>query len=210
MSDTGADSWVMGGGAGNSRITLGGHPVDKSRINRAKRLATKSDEDCWALAKLAWEAIDQDGEPAGEWAEAVGLSRRSVERMRVAHLTYRSPDATRAPHEGRSFWEHVELAGLTEIDAQQLIEAAGDGSVRTARQKRDRTALDDLAVLERAHRAVGRTVLDIRKRELSKEECETLLAEVKALETEIAVLMLYLRPDSIGPRVQAAADLASV
>jgi hypothetical protein len=184
--------------------------VDKSRINRAKRLATKSDEDCWALAKLAWEAIDGDGEPAGEWCDAVGLSRRAVDRMRVTHATYRGPNATRAPHEGRSFWEHVELAGMVEIDAARLLEAAGDGSVRTARQRRDRTALDDLAVLERAHRAVGRTVLDIRKREVSDEECERLLAEAKALEVELAVLMLYLRPESIGPRLQAVADPVAV
>ena len=184
--------------------------MDKSRINRAKRLATKSDEDCWALAKLAWEAIDQDGEPVGEWCEAVGLSRRSVERMRATHAMYCGPDATRAPHEGRSFWEHVELAGMNDQDAKELHEAAGEESVRTVRQRRQRTAEDDLHVLERSHRAIGRTVADVRKRSLSPEERERLLHEAKAVEVELAVLMLYLRPETIGPRMQAAADTASV
>jgi hypothetical protein len=73
-------------------------------------------------------------------------------------------------------------------------------SVRTTRQRRERTALDDLAGLERAHRVVGRTVVDVRKRELDEEERRKLLAEAKALGVELAVLMLYLDPASVGAR----------
>jgi hypothetical protein len=133
-----------------------------------------------------------------------------VERMRATHAMYRGPDATRAPHEGRSFWEHVELAGMPDDEAKELHDAAGEESVRTVRQRRQRSAADDLAVLERAHRALGRTVIDVRKRELSPEERTQMLHEAKALEVELAVLMLYLRPDTIGLREQAAADKASV
>jgi hypothetical protein len=47
---------------------------------------------------------------------------------------------------------------------------------------------------------VGRTVVDVRKRELDEEERRKLLAEAKALGVELAVLMLYLDPASVGAR----------